>query len=642
MVQPLSKRQRDILIILMKARQPTTSEWIAKELGNSDRTVRTELKKIQNDSISMGFKVNSLRGKGYQIQVMDEEKYETIQKFILSNYDEISDDFAVQENRVLFMLQRLLLDKGFIKLESFTEEMFVSLSTVQNDLKLVKEILKKYQLELINRPHYGSKVEGDEYMKRLCLSNSILKQSNENLSITDDSMELIDYFLLERIKEILIRKVRNFKIDISDISLDNLATHIAIACKRIEKGFYIEHLNQFINEHYPFESIVADEIISQVEHFTGLKFPHGEKDYIIVHLLGTKLLNPNELYQFSDFDEAGAIIQCMLERLRHELNWDFRNDLELIQALTLHIRPAMNRLRYKMNIYNPLLKDIKTKHPVAFEGAVIASKCIEEYLQTEIVEDEIAYIALHIGVALERLKLKKRNIKRVIIVCATGIGSAKLLYYRLKNLFNQEMEVVDTINYYNLSSYDLGSIDMIISTIPIKEDIGVKVQIVNTFLEERDIEQIRNKLLNENLELGKYMHASRIFLQKEFTSKQDILSFLSKELIKQHLVPDHYLDLVLERENAAPTSFGNLVAIPHPITPVTEDTFWTICTLKRPIQWNEQQMVQFIFLLNIKKGSKGDLDKMYQRLIGIIENISLIKRLVECKSPQDLIKELNI
>lgn len=105
----------------------------------------------------------------------------------------------------------------------------------------------------------------------------------------------------------------------------------------------------------------------------------------------------------------------------------------------------------------------------------------------EVVEDEIAYIALHIGVALERMKLNKKKIKKVLIVCASGVGSAKLLSYRLQNLFSQELEIIDTINYYNLSSYDLSIIDLVISTIPIKEDLGIPVQVVNTFWKIRTL-----------------------------------------------------------------------------------------------------------------------------------------------------------
>ncbi|MEQ2527969.1 transcription antiterminator [Robertmurraya yapensis] len=634
-----SKRQKDIFSVLSKVNESITSEWIAKEIGVSDRTVRNEIKLIQQKSASFGIVIESYRGKGYSMKVLDQQLFSSAVGQVSDEADTTIVNYADQENRVLYMLTRLLLVKDFIKIEKFSDELFVSISTVQNDLKIVRSILKKYNLKLTTRPYYGTKVEGDEYMKRQCLSNSVLNRKQDPF-VDSDSFQLLDQEVYENVKKILIDKLITYKIDISDISLTNLVTHITIACKRIEEGWIIEHLEDWIIQQYPFEQMVAKEIIAEVERFTGLTFPTSEMDYIIIHLLGTKLLNEKELQEINDHDEVGKIVNLILERLKNELNWDFRDDIEFIQALTLHIRPAMNRLKYKMNIRNPLLNDIKTKYPIAFDGAVIASKCIEEYLNLEIVEHEIAYIALHIGVALERMKTRKNELKKVLVVCASGVGSARLLYYRLKNHFDHSIEIVDTINYYNLVSYNLASVDLIISTIPILETLRVPVLVVNPFLDDKDIQKINGFLKKSSYQVESYLNSSRIFLQQDLQDKESVIEFLCNELYNQGLVPADYVNLVLERESLAPTCFGDLVAIPHPMTPVTEETFWTICTLKKPIQWHEDQMVQFVCLLNIRKGPNSDLDQMYQNMIAILDNRMLIQRLIESKNQNEVISLL--
>lgn len=636
-----SKRQMKILSCLMETKEPITAEWIAKELFVSDRTVRNDIKAIQPECPKLGISIESIRGKGYELRVLNQSLFlNKFKKMVQATNEKAANHFSDQNDRVIYILRELLLEKEPVKIESFEDEMFVSKSTIQNDLKLVRKILLKYNLQLVNRPHHGTLVRGEEYMKRLCLSNYLFNR-DQDPSANEGSMQLIDQDLFQKIKEIVVRKVNEYKIEISDISLENLAVHIAIACKRIEAGFIIEPLkDHFINE-YPFEKIVAEEIVSEVMDYSGLHFPESETDYIIVHLLGTKLLRTEELTEFSEFDEAGTIVQCMLGRLQSELNWDFHNDHELIQALTLHIRPAMNRLRYKMNIRNPLLTDIKVKYPSAFEGAVIASKCIEEYLAIEPGENEIAYIALHIAVALERMRSKQKQAKRAIVVCASGVGSSKLLSYRLKRLFEHELEIVDSTNYYKLFEYDLSSIDLIISTIPIKESLGIPIVVVNTFLEDEDVLHIR-KNLHPGIQDGVsvYLDPSRVFLQQEFADKESVIHFLCQVLAKQGLVPEDYEQLVLEREKMASTSFGNLVAIPHPITPVTKETFWTVCTLKHPISWGNQ-MVQFVCLLNVSAGPTGNLDRMYKALIKVVENKTIVQKIIKSDSVTDMIQFLH-
>ncbi|PKG21604.1 BglG family transcription antiterminator [Niallia nealsonii] len=637
-----TKRQKEILLSLIKSNEPVTAEWIGKGIGVSDRTVRTEIKGLQSECQVLGVSIESIRGKGYKLEITD---YQLFEKELNSLAEAATHgeqtNFSEQSNRITYILKRLLLGKESIKVENFEDEMFVSKPTIQSDLKIVREILETYELKLVTRPYYGTRVEGDEYMKRLCCSNYILSR-NSDLNIDNNSFQILNRELFEKVKEIIIKKVNYYKIEISDISLDNLATHITIACKRIEEGFVIENLEHDLTRKYPFEKIVANEIVREVEKFSGFIFPESEIDYIIVHLLGTKLLQKDTLTEFSEFDDLGSIIQCMLERLQAELNWDFQDDIEFIQAITLHIRPAMNRLRYKMNIRNPLLKEIKMKYPSAFEGAVIASKCIEEYLSLEVGEHEIAYIALHIGVALERMKTRQKKIKRVIVVCASGVGSAKLLFYRLQNLFKDELEIIASTNYYQLKEYDLSSVDFIISTIPIKEYIGIPVQVVNTFLGEEDIKHIRDNLfLTKKGEESIYLDESRVFIHKDFEDKESVIQFMCNELYKQGIVSKDYIKLVLERETLAPTSFGNLVAIPHPLTPTTDNTFWTVCTLKRPIEWDQHHMAQFICLLNIRKGPKGDLDGMYEKLIAILEDKSAVKKIVKSESAKEIIQILS-
>ncbi|MGA3882425.1 PTS sugar transporter subunit IIA, partial [Bacillus pumilus] len=77
-----------------------------------------------------------------------------------------------------------------------------------------------------------------------------------------------------------------------------------------------------------------------------------------------------------------------------------------------------------------------------------------------------------------------------------------------------------------------------------------------------------------------------------FQTKEEVLTFLPTQVIDMGLAPAELTPPVMEREEAAPTSFGHYTAIPHPMTPLTEETFWAICSLEKPIIWGEKK-VQF-------------------------------------------------
>jgi len=253
---------------------------------------------------------------------------------------------------------------------------------------------------------------------------------------------------------------------------------------------------------------------------------------------------------------------------------------------------------------------------------------IQERLGIKIEESEIGYLAIHFGAAIERRKRPSPR-KRCLIICASGTGSAYLLMYKIKEAFGSKIEIVDTTGYYNRKTFPFGEIDFIISTIPIREPMNVPVIQVNTILGEGDVRKIARFLSErDGNPLEKYSGKDLIFLQKSFAAKEEVISFLCEKLKERGMIPDGFFDSVMEREEIAPTCFGNLVAIPHPMVPQTDTTFWSVCTLKKPIQWSDKR-VQLVFLLSVQKKNAKDLQEMYKILIRVLDDPAIVQQLVK-------------
>ncbi|MXI40441.1 PRD domain-containing protein, partial [Escherichia coli] len=123
-------------------------------------------------------------------------------------------------------------------------------------------------------------------------------------------------------------------------------------------------------------------------------------------------------------DDTSRLVQLMLKAIDQKLQLDLAGDTELMIGLSLHLKPAINRCKYGMNLRNPMLDEIKAGYPLAFEAGIIASRVLEEEEGLSIHENEIGYMALHFGAALERRKMEIPP-KRCLIVCASGAGSAR-------------------------------------------------------------------------------------------------------------------------------------------------------------------------------------------------------------------------
>lgn len=419
--------------------------------------------------------------------------------------------------------------------------------------------------------------------------------------------------------------------------------HIAITYKRVQSGHHVSiYPKEYKEIIHQKEYEVANNIVEKVEQKLQVTFPEVEIAYIAIHLLGTKMISQTNISekgieQVMD-DEVFQLTSSILEAIENKLELEIRNDRELIIGLGLHLKPAINRYRYGMNIRNPMLDDIKANYPVAFEAGVMAGIVLEEHTGIKIDENEIGYLALHIGAAMERKKMQTGP-RRCMVVCASGVGSAQLIYYKLKSQFGTKLEVVGTTEYYKLNQISFDELDFIVSTIPIPDKLPVPVIQVNSILGESDLKRVESFVWEDNEDVFEFIKEHLVFLDKPFNTKEEVLEFLYSQLVKLNLVEGGFLNAVYEREAVAPTSFGNLVAIPHPITPQTNETFLTICTLQKPIIWQDKR-VQFVCLLSVEKNSSSDLQTLYSMLGKIVDDVSIVQQILRCETYKDFLRVL--
>ena len=147
----LNKRQIKIINILKSSKQPINSKALSEDIGCSTKTIQLEIKNI--NSIMNSIKIESLRGVGYNL-VGDISELESIK------YDLTSGDF----DRISYIIKRIILlyNGNTLKIENLADEMYVSLSTIKNDLKEVKNFLKLYNLKIISKHKLGISIEGDK------------------------------------------------------------------------------------------------------------------------------------------------------------------------------------------------------------------------------------------------------------------------------------------------------------------------------------------------------------------------------------------------------------------------------------------------------------------------------------------------
>jgi len=355
---------------LMTVESIVTSEYLANVNQVTSRTIQEDIKHLDRVLTNHGAKVMSIRGKGYRLEIINNDEFRKLlqQVFEKEETDKINSVPDTPEDRTVFLMRRLLLAESYLKIEELADEILVSKSTLQNDIKVVKTILQNYGLKLSKRPNYGLKVTGSEVKLRFCLAEYLFDRSKEAKSniFSNQMADLIEEDYFSDIWDVILERIKENGITLSDIAINNLFIHIAIAYKRIKSGHHVSMVSSEIKKiANQKEYHVARQIVKDAEKKLNVTFPEVEVAYIALHLMGTKMITQNQM-KVDDLkpiidDEHFQLTMLLLQQIEEKMKLGISSDEELMMALSIHLKPAINHSKYGMNIRNPLLADIKKR-----------------------------------------------------------------------------------------------------------------------------------------------------------------------------------------------------------------------------------------------------------------------------------------
>lgn len=615
---------------------------LASRLNTSTRTLRTWVRRV-NHSLAGCASIELRRGKGYELRVIDGNglsAWKSSQGTCVRHALPES-----REDRIAYLVNDLLQRSDWVTIDTLATVLCVSRVTISQSLRQVEVLLGDYGLTLSKRPHHGIKVVGSEMDRRLCLASIVAhnrafaaSREENGCGVGSEALQerpdAWDGAFSDRIRAVTAcvdETLAGESFEISSVAHQNLVVHIAVATYRIESGHYVpievDNLKRIQRTHeFSLAALIADRIADAL----GETLPQSEVAYIAIHLASKGLLSDegNEGPLVIP-DEVWDIVGRMLERVWGCFRFDFRNDLELRMNLARHIVPLAVRMQYRMNLQNPILNDVRVRFPLAYSMASESSLVLEEAYGSRLSADEVGYLAMAFALALDRKKTEPQK-KRILIVCASGIGSARLLEYRVRREFSSYLESVRTCDATEVERQDFSRIDYVFTTVPIRATLPVPVREIRYFLDACDVDVMRRVFeCYEDKDVRSFFDERLFFPHLSLKTKREVLDFLCEQAVEVGGAPATLRGLVETREKAMPTSFGNSVAMPHPFESVGTRTFVTVGLLDKPVIWDERgTQVQAVFLVTFDRSGDTRLDSFFSSLADLFVSERLISALV--------------
>ena len=150
-----------------------TSRDLSKELSISDKTFRNRIKEINEIIEKYGASIISKKHYGYLLEIKNLQLFDKL----IEESNEINFPNTTDE-RKKFILKILLNEETFVKIDYFSEELYISRNTISNILKKIENDVATYNLEIERRPNYGVRIVGSELDKRICIINNYSDEFN--------------------------------------------------------------------------------------------------------------------------------------------------------------------------------------------------------------------------------------------------------------------------------------------------------------------------------------------------------------------------------------------------------------------------------------------------------------------------------
>jgi len=617
----LDARMKKIIIELSDSEYVTASE-LAKILDLNEKTVRTTIGKMRDSLDEYGIEIESKTRKGYHLLIYDKEKY---QAFI--NNDEWLSKNDIPNNskeREEWLLDYLLKQHKFVRIDDLSEMLYVSRSTITNDIRNVEDSLKSYHITLIRRPNYGLHIQGSEFDIRNCMISQF--KDNKWAQRFSDKEENE----LKEISKILLNNIQNQKVVLSKSMIQEMTSCIYIAKVRYEENYKITvSKNEVVHRIYKPCIDVAINIVEELNEKFHIHLLDSEIYYIAINIAARSDYNvlEGEL-------ESGVINQArkqatqMLDCVYDMMHLDMRQNLSLLYDLISFLIPMDIRMRYGIIAKNPFAEATKKKYFFAYNVASQAVIPLKKTYFHEVPENEIAYLTSIFALFIEQEKDKKKKYN-ILVICATNMSTSKLLAYQYKKKFKKYIDEVYTCEMYNLDSFDFSKVDYIFTTVEINRVLPKPVLGISAFLEDEEVEKISSILKFKSSNTIADVYSEELFYDNiKGETKEEILFEICKRIPEKYGIPSDFYEGLLRREEITGTDLAKHVALPHPYETTSDISFACISVLDHPIRWTRQD-VQVVILMAVAEDEQRDLTNFLQLISEFIANESAVLQLVE-------------
>lgn len=626
----LTKRQEKIIDYLEKDGSWLTGKELAYLMSVSDRTIRSDVGKI-NDFYGFNL-IQSNRREGYRLS-KGEMTAKTIETPLSMAIPQTANE------RALFLLKHLLVSKKEINLISFQQQVFISESTLENDLKKVRQILLDYpSLKLLRSKNILS-LKGIEDEKRHLYKTLLSKETKGNFLNLTTISTLFSKLDLMTIKSKFDGVCRHYHYRVREIDIPMMMLHIGIGIERMLNRNFVSLPYHDAELQNSVEYQIAENFYKQISQSLPIELKK-EEIVLLAILLGNRNANFSKLnVAYTDDQSIKSLVTEILTVLASQYDINFYKDEHLRSGLERHLRGLINRQKNQLTVQNPYRQELKRHYPLIFDMAVRLGEIIEEKMHFTICENKNAFLAIHLGASYDTSRNDSKY--RTVIIHPDEKGSNSQFVAKLESRFKGDIALIAHLSYFEESLVQDLNPDLILTSLPLSHSLNILTVQLTLFVTHSDeslvidaLTQLDHQKLHDIFEekVGDLIRPDVFYINQvsKFETVEHILSFMLDALYEKGYTPEEFKADVFKREFFSATSFAYGFAMPHSLKVMANVSCLSVMQLRQPLMWGEFE-IRLVLLIAISKADRNYMNMFFEWFNDVVNDPKRYGELLDAK-----------
>lgn len=626
----LNEKQKDLLTFLEKHKDSwITSKELAAYCECTTRTIRNRVASINAElpgkitASTYGYRLNT------EIKAIGKQPLRNDRK-----------------SRILLELLKKSADG--IDIYELADNLFISESTLKADIQQMKKEFTAKNIQIIFEKD-TVKLVGTERAKRRYMISLLYDESNLQEKLKASIQQMIGYISLAALQEMIRTVFAGHEIRINQYTLNNIVLHYAISIERIRQGHIIKKQTDNQDFQTKREYELAKEIADKLAEEYAIDFSEGELEQLALLFIGiqneTSANSKNKQLKEVVDEKIITALHDVLKQVKKTYLIELGDDQEFFNKLAIHVQSLYHRSKYDTFARNSSLLDLKTAYPLIYDISVYISSLIQEKLAIWFNEDEISFIALHIG---SFLGTQKNSIEQasLLLVANDYHDLSENIVAKLENTFGEQI----FIKTANEAAIKAQSYDMLLTTDHSIAERYERAIFIQPLLHQNDLRKIEKRIYQikeqkQKVKMHQYIDqfipAELYFNQVDLAAAtpKAIRKQINQRLLHNGYVGEDFLQSVEKRESMSSTGFPSGIAIPHAIEISAVKSSVAVMTLQEPVMW-EAYPVKLIAFVTISKDESKVFNDFFERFIEIVSDAVNTKQLSTSSSYAEFIGRL--